>query len=347
MGGDSSKCYTSYGRCSIQGRRREMEDKTLLLPDFVENEDHNAFGLFGVFDGHNGNTCSKYLSDNFPEVLKKNSYLNESPSFALIQTYLEIDKSFLQKCCSSGDKSGSTGVATLVRENQIFIANAGDSRCIICEDARVFALTSDHKPSIPFERERIINSGGQITQGRVQGTLAVARSFGDIEYKDKSTLGAGVLTCEPDIKIWNVVDATEFMVLACDGLWDVMTNEQVAQFVRKRLLKGIRAQKVCESLVKHAYKIGSTDNISVVIVSFFKRSYLEKNPDVVNKIIECIDNAEFKDCVSMESSDISSDHSASEIDQIKQEKRRKKKEKIHQYSKKYFCGDDDQMISSY
>jgi len=325
-----------------------MEDKTILFPDFVENEDDSSnFGLFGVFDGHNGNTCSKYLSVNFPEVLKKNNYLNESPSIALIQTYLEIDKSFLLKCSTSGDKSGSTGVSTLIRDNQIFIANAGDSRCIICEDARVFALSSDHKPSIPFERDRILNHGGQITHGRVQGSLAVARSFGDIEYKDKSTLGAGVLTCEPDIKIWNVVDATEFMVLACDGLWDVMTNEQVALFVRKRLLKGIRAQKVCESLVKNAYKIGSTDNISVVIVSFFKRSYLEKNPDVVNKTIECNDVSDFKDCASMESSDISSDHSTTEMDEIKQEKRRKKKEKMHEYSKKYFCGDDDQMISSY
>jgi len=312
-----------------------MEDKTIVMPDFIE--DDNCFlGLFGVFDGHNGNTCSDYLSENFPEILKKNDYLNVSPSIALIQSFEETDKCFLKKCCDNGDKSGSTGVATLINDGQIFIANTGDSRCIICEDARVYALSSDHKPSIPFERERILNHGGQITQGRVQGTLAVARAFGDIEYKDKLTFGAGVLTCEPDIKIWNVVESTEFMVLACDGLWDVMSNEEVARFVRKRLLKGISPQKVCEALVRTAYKIGSTDNISVVIVSFFKEKYLEKNPDVVNKTIECNEKES-------SSSDVSSDHSTSEMEQ----KRRLKKEKLNKYSKKYFCGDDDQMMLCY
>jgi len=336
MGVDSSKCYTSYGRCSIQGRRKEMEDKTIVLPDFLENDDENL-GLFGVFDGHNGNTCSDFLSENLPEILLKNDYLNVSPSIALIQSFLETDKSFLRKCCDNGDKSGSTGVASLIKDGQIYIANTGDSRCIICEDAHVYALSSDHKPSIPFEKERIINSGGQVTQGRVQGTLAVARAFGDIEFKDKLTFGAGVLTCEPDIKIWNVADATEFMVLACDGLWDVMSNEEVAQYVRKRLLKGIRSQKVCEELVRYAYKIGSTDNISVVIISFLKEEYLEKHPDVIDKTIECDEKGSSSD-----SSDITT-----EIDQVKCEKRRLKKEKVNKYSKKYFCGDDDRMMLCY
>jgi len=317
-----------------------MEDKTIVLPEFC-NED---CALFGVFDGHNGTTCSKFLSSHFPEFLKKNNYLNESPSMALIQSFLELDKTFLKRCCTSGDKSGSTGVTTLIKDEQIFIANTGDSRCIICEDAVVYALTNDHKPSIPFERERIINSGGQITQGRVQGTLAVARAFGDIEYKDKSTFGAGVLTCEPEIKIWNIEDCTEFMVLACDGLWDVLTNEMVAQYVRKRLLKGISAQKVCEGLVRHAYMNGSTDNISVVIVSFVKKSYFEKNPEAITKPIQCNDPMSSTNPESNDSNN-NSDHSSSEIEeQEKKVRKRQKKEKREKFSKNYFGGDDDECL---
>jgi len=123
-------------------------DSRSFIPVRQNKSGEEFICLFGVFDGHNGNTCSKFLSTNFPETLKKNGYLNESPSMALIQSFLELDKTFLKRCCTSGDKSGSTGVTTLIKDEQIFIANTGDSRCIICEDAVVYALTNDHKPSI-------------------------------------------------------------------------------------------------------------------------------------------------------------------------------------------------------
>jgi len=278
MGIDSSKCFTGYGHYSIKGRRKEMEDKTLFIPEFC----HEKQALFAVFDGHNGRTCSKFITSKLPEVLSKNCYFFDAPSVALVQSFMEVDKMFLENCSKKGDKSGSTGVAVLIRDKQMFVANTGDSRCIICEESNVYALTNDHKPYNSFEKDRILHSGGHVVSGRVEGVLAVARAFGDIEFKNKESFGPGAITCEPEIKIWNISDKTEFIVLACDGLWDVFSNGCVANFVRKRLLKGQTPQKVCESLVKYAYQKGSRDNISAVIVSFLDGNLCKNNPQLID-----------------------------------------------------------------
>jgi serine/threonine protein phosphatase PrpC len=116
----------------------------------------------------------------------------------------------------------------------------------------------------------------------VEGVLGVARAFGDIDFKNKESLGAGAITCEPDIKIWTISDKTEFLVLACDGLWDVLSNATVANFVRKKLLKGKTPQKVCANLVKYAYTKGSKDNISAVVISFFQESHLIRNHPLID-----------------------------------------------------------------
>jgi len=266
MGIDSSKCITDYGHHSIQGRRKEMEDKSLFIPEFC----HENQALFAVFDGHHGRTCSKFITNKLPEVLCRNSYFLEAPSVALVQSFMEVDKMFLESSGKNGDKSGSTGVAVLIRDKQLYVANTGDSRCIISQDSNIYALTSDHKPDQPFEKDRIILSGGHVVSGRVEGVLSVARSFGDIDFKNKESCGPGAITCEPDIKIWNITEKSEFIVLACDGLWSVLSNETVANFVRKRLLRGKTSQKVSEQLVKYAYSKGSKDNISAVVISFMK-----------------------------------------------------------------------------
>jgi len=287
MGIDSSKCITGYGHYSIQGRRKDMEDKTLFIPEFC----HENQALFAVFDGHNGRTCSKFITSRLPEVLSRNSYFLEAPSVALVQSFMEVDRQFLESSAKKGDKSGSTGVAVLIRDKQLYVANTGDSRCIICQDSNIIALTSDHKPNQPFETARILESGGHVVEGRVEGVLGVARSFGDRDFKNKKSYGPGAITCEPDIKIWSINEKTEFLVLACDGLWDVLTNETVGNFVRKRLIKGRNPQKVSEHLVKYAYTKGSKDNISALVISFLNVSGCKNNPQLIDIPLHC-DNSD-------------------------------------------------------
>lgn len=333
MGLDSSKCITGYGHYSIKGRRKAMEDKTLFIPEFC----HENQALFAVFDGHNGRNCSKFITCKLPEVLSRNSYFIEAPSVALVQSFMEVDKIFLEDCAKKGDKSGSTGVAVLIRDKQLYVANTGDSRCIICHDSNVYALTSDHKPYLPFEKDRIIHSGGHVVSGRVEGVLAVARAFGDIDFKNKDSYGPGAITCEPDIKIWNISNKTEFIVLACDGLWDVLSNACVANFVRKRLLRGKSPQKVCEHLVKYAYTKGSKDNISAIIVSFMNETHFKNNPQLIDIPLNS-DNTTNE----QEPSDISDtdDSSCDMSNSPAIEKRKKKKEELCHY----FHADEGDVI---
>jgi hypothetical protein len=102
----------------------------------------------------------------------------------------------------------------------------------------------------------------------VQGKLAVARSFGDLDFKNEQTLEAKWITAEPDILEVPLTTDTEFILLACDGLWDKFSNEEAVDFVRKRIQANVPTLKIAEEIVQEAYNLGSTDNITAILVVF-------------------------------------------------------------------------------
>lgn len=133
---------------------------------------------------------------------------------------------------------GCTAVSALVRGNRLFVANAGDSRCVLSRAGRVVELTTDHKPELPGEAQRITEAGGFVSNGRVNGNLNLTRAIGDHEYKRDRSLPPAkqIITCVPDVAETQLTEDDEFIVLACDGIWDCMSNQQVVNFVRRRLL---------------------------------------------------------------------------------------------------------------
>uniref|UniRef100_A0A7S2RB86 Protein-serine/threonine phosphatase n=1 Tax=Rhizochromulina marina TaxID=1034831 RepID=A0A7S2RB86_9STRA len=153
-------------------------------------------------------------------------------------------------------------------------ANVGDSRAVISRAGKAVALTTDHKVEAPQERERILAAGGNITDGRLEGILAVSRAFGDIALKSKQlTTGQlsndptekSALTAEPEVTHTLVTVNDEFLVIATDGLWDVLSNQQVVNFVRRRLKTHNCAQRAANDLVQEALDQGSHDNTSAVV----------------------------------------------------------------------------------
>eukprot|EP01125_Pyxidicula_operculata_P019209 TRINITY_DN694_c3_g4_i2.p1 TRINITY_DN694_c3_g4~~TRINITY_DN694_c3_g4_i2.p1 ORF type:complete len:339 (+),score=72.00 TRINITY_DN694_c3_g4_i2:42-1058(+) len=253
----------TYGYHSFIGMRPSMEDASEILLEYG-NPDQS---FFGVFDGHNGSRCSRYLSSELPKTILNNPKFTSHPQIALLESFLETDKQWIAYCKKQGIKDGSTAIVAILRGDQLYVANTGDSRAIICDDGMAIPLSSDHKPSDTREKKRILDAGAHVLLGRVQGVLAVSRAFGDIDFKNRETCGAGWISAEPDVKLWNVTEKTEFFLLACDGVWDVMSTFQVAKFVREKLLIGFHPQVVAEQLVYHVHRCGSTDNISVVLVS--------------------------------------------------------------------------------
>lgn len=156
---------------------------------------------------------------------------------ALKQAFMDIDKSIrdVQNTTTTGDSSGCTANTAMITPTHILCANAGDSRCVLSTKKGLKTMSSDHKPSGAAERKRIEAAGGIVHRNRVDGDLAVSRTLGDFAYKQRFDLPPEKqkVSCEPDIVCYQRDDSNdEFIILACDGLWDVMSNEDAVGNVR-------------------------------------------------------------------------------------------------------------------
>ncbi|MBA0788832.1 hypothetical protein Gotri_025365 [Gossypium trilobum] len=120
-----------------------------------------------------------------------------------------------------GPTQGSTACVAVIRNKQLIVANAGDSRCVISRKGQAYNLSKDHKPELELEKDRILKAGGFIQVGRINGSLNLARAIGDVEFKQNKTLPAEkqIVTANPDINAVELCDDDEFLVLACDGIW--------------------------------------------------------------------------------------------------------------------------------
>lgn len=145
----------------------------------------------------------------------------------------------------------------------------------------------DHKPNHPTEKARIEAAGGHVTEEdppRLDGNLAVSRGLGDFEYKaDAGSIQQQKVSCVPDIYEVSGLRAGSFLVLACDGLWDVMSGEAAAVQVRGCLQKDPLADlgDIAADLVKSSLRIGSRDNVTVMIVQLVDGSDLASTADEI------------------------------------------------------------------
>ena len=185
-----------------------------------------------------------------------------------------------------GPQAGSTCVVAVIRGDSLVVANAGDSRAVLCRQGHAVEMSRDHKPMDEGERARIQKAGGFVQEGRVNGSLALSRAIGDLEYKQSKTLPPQeqIVTAYPEIKTETIVPGDEFVVIACDGIWDVLTSQQCCDFVRRRLRHDIPLSKICEELVDECMApdtkgsgIGC-DNMSVVIVLLKNTAFVD-GPD--------------------------------------------------------------------
>lgn len=180
---------------------------------------------------------------------------------------------------TAGYDSGCTAVVGLIRGRHLVVANAGDSRCVVCRSGQALDMSLDHKPEDAAEYNRIRNAGGRVTkEGRVNGGLNLSRAIGDHAYKRNKDLELRdqMITALPDIKALEIDPATdEFMVLACDGIWNNMTSQEVVDFVKRELDKGTHPlSAICEMLFDACLAPDTTgdgtgcDNMTCIIVKF-------------------------------------------------------------------------------
>jgi serine/threonine protein phosphatase PrpC len=132
------------------------------------------------------------------------------------------------------DSIGCTANVILIEDmKKLYIANAGDSRCVLGRAGKAVPLSFDHKPDNQEEKERIEKAGSIIQEGRVDGNLNLSRSLGDLKYKVNKNLKPEEhpVTANPDVKIEALTGDEDFIIMGCDGIWETKTNEEMVEFV--------------------------------------------------------------------------------------------------------------------
>ncbi|XP_059458609.1 probable protein phosphatase 2C 25 [Corylus avellana] len=249
-----------YALYCKRGRRRMMEDRYSAVVD-LHGDSRQAF--FGVFDGHGGANAAEFAADNMGRYIMNQSkkISQEEIVEAVRDGYLTTDAEFMKK--HSG--GGTCCVTALIQEGNLVVSNAGDCRAVMSREGVAEALTSDHRPSREDEKERIETLGGYVDcyQGvwRVQGSLAVSRGIGDRHLKQW-------ITAEPETRVLRIEPDCEFLILASDGLWDKVNNQEAVDAVRP-LCMGVEKPMTafaCKRLAELAVIRGSIDDISVMII---------------------------------------------------------------------------------
>jgi len=251
-----------FGLSSMQGWRIEMEDAhcaTIGLPGSLSD-----WSFFAVFDGHAGARVSAYCADKLLDAIissdelsggsNRNEPLKDTVSAAIRSGFLRLDDQLreLPEIATGEDKSGTTAVCALVSPQYIFLANCGDSRAVVSRNKQVAVSTVDHKPINPTEKERIQNAGGSVMIQRVNGSLAVSRALGDFEYKNVPNRDPCEQLVSPEPEIFTearVKASDEFLILACDGIWDVMSNDELCDFVRDRMQVTDSLEAICNCVL--------------------------------------------------------------------------------------------------
>ncbi|CAK9328288.1 unnamed protein product [Citrullus colocynthis] len=298
--GRTNRAGVHWGLTSVIGRRREMEDAIAVKPGFMSSRcDHvggctapgsrtsgeiSPLHFFAVYDGHGGSQVAKFCAERMHEVIAeewgregiKGHEWQKRWEIAFSNGFQRTDNEVVSEAVAT-DMVGSTAVVVVLSGCQIIASNCGDSRAVLCQRNKAIPLTVDQKPDRQDELMRIEREGGKVINwmgARVLGVLAMSRAIGDRYLRPW-------IIPVPEISFTTRSDEDECLVLASDGLWDVMTNEEVGQ-VACHLLRRLRrlslttddtppAQIVANNLTEIAYGRNSSDNISVIVIDLKAR----------------------------------------------------------------------------
>lgn len=282
--------------------RPKMEDVHTYVANFAERLD---WGYFAIFDGHAGKLTARWCGNNLHSLLEQEILKKESADSAsdatpsdlydlrdtLCDVFVKADE-IIEK--EGSGSSGSTAAVAILRwecdetspkvgskrdpqdskydfvpelkhKRVLYTSNVGDLRIILCRGGKLYRLSYDHKASDPREIERIKDNGGLIVKNRVNGVFAITRSLGDSYIKSLVT-GRPFTTCT------EIIADDEFLILACDGVWDVISDQQACNFVREFFRTQeknnepfdptLAAKKLCGLAIDRA----TTDNVTVMVV---------------------------------------------------------------------------------
>lgn len=207
--------------------RPYMED-TIFTEDNFGGD--STCGLFAVFDGHGGKTVSEYIWEWVPEELRKTLKMKKPSDLVQVfeDVFVKVDSELR---LMDAENTGSTGCVGLLRMESghwvLYIANVGDTRAVISWNGVAERMSVDHKCDDPNEVEWIRKAGGIVIEQWVGGSLAVSRAFGDYSLKSEGVIAV------PYVRKHFVWPFDKFLVVATDGVWDVLTDQDAVDYCKE------------------------------------------------------------------------------------------------------------------
>ncbi|XP_027331757.1 probable protein phosphatase 2C 10 isoform X1 [Abrus precatorius] len=247
-----------YGFTLVKGRANHpMEDYHVAKFKQIQEKE---LGLFAIYDGHLGDRVPAYLQKHLISNILKEEEFWDNPAASISKAYLSTDQEILSHSFDLGHGGSTAVTAILINGQRLWIANVGDSRAVVSRKGQAVQMTTEHEPN--RERGSIENKGGFVSYvpgdvPRVNGQLAVSRAFGDKSLKSH-------LRSDPDVQSTDVDVDIDILILASDGLWKVMPNQEAVDIAR-RIRDPLKAAK---QLTAEALKRDSKDDISCVVVRF-------------------------------------------------------------------------------
>ncbi|CAN6623121.1 protein phosphatase 2C homolog 1 [Trichomonascus vanleenenianus] len=258
---DDGSCSFAVGIAEDKNERcrRTMEDAHTYIYNFGDNTDD---GYFAVFDGHAGRQAAEWSSKRLHLLVDSaiKSGGHDTVSHALNKAFTEADEQMGRQGLQN---SGCTAAVAIMRwekdgekrRRMLYVANVGDTRVILCRKGTALRLSYDHKGSDLHEQKRVQNSGGIMINNRVNGVLAVTRSLGDNYMKE--LVSGSPYTTETEL-----CGDDEFIIVACDGLWDVCDDAKAVETIR-----GIEdPTEASQALVDYALQHFSSDNLTCMVI---------------------------------------------------------------------------------
>ena len=324
---------TYQGLCKKINEDKIIVVNHIKKPNSSKLKTWPKISYFGIFDGHGGEGCSEYLKDNFLQCLVKNQNFPIDIKKCLTETFKEIEEKFFKEKCSSTEKcdgSGSCALTVLIFDNKLYIANIGDSRAILSLNGgtKIKQLTTDHKPDNPREFERAMKNKSKIYVDdsdepvrdvsklvfikdksefekhkkrkeiiifrEYPSNLSVMRTIGDVKVKKKEFGGKpGTIINTPEIFLYDLTSADDFLVLGCDGIYDDLSNQEVinaAWYIYKNKSKEKNydinelTQDACDMVIKYAMEKKTSDNLSCIIIGLEGLEKFLKNKMTKDKV---------------------------------------------------------------
>jgi serine/threonine protein phosphatase PrpC len=303
----------------MQGHRPVMENRHLIT-EMISKPDHIFMGLF---DGHSGSLAAYIVSKRLVGLIERTSawreYLESADDKdaeslirrALLEAFDQMDDE-LERANKFGS-SGCTCVCVIITPSLIICANLGKSRCVMKSAGQIIQMTDDHTALRTDEILRICKAGSIVKQGRINGELAVSRALGNFRYKANTALSRNqqLLICTPEISCHRRIESDELLLLACDGVWDVLSCADAIHFLTDAVIKNhdddrlnrkhrstkrrvagsprtiitsildemedaresMSCQYLAEALIDWAFVCGSKDNLSSIVVKLHNNLY--------------------------------------------------------------------------